>query len=206
MTGTWWSGALEVAASRGLYVGRIKDSDLKDGLPVGYRFSNASPDLLVPRSQSEARPNTLSARYGRGALPWHSDGAATEHPPPFIALYCAEGSKVPTEVLDVFSNKPVRKFLSQAIVYSRFNRHAGYFKAFSDGSQNRGMVRWNPDSLEVASPGLNAECSEEWQSTQSIIWQPSTIAVLDNWRMLHRRPPVNGEVRRALVRFQIDKI
>ncbi|MEV0576023.1 TauD/TfdA family dioxygenase [Streptomyces sp. NPDC050392] len=42
---------------------------------------------------------------------------------------------------------------------------------------------------------------EQLQPSASIEWEPNTVAIIDNWRMLHRRPPVPAGTERTLSRI-----
>jgi hypothetical protein len=63
---------------------------------VPNRRGGSLVSTLRPVSTEEAHPRSLSALYGKGAQPLHTDGAHLFRPPDFILLTCEEPSPTPT--------------------------------------------------------------------------------------------------------------
>jgi hypothetical protein len=57
---------------------------LMDGLDVAW----VRVDKLFPRKATNARQNTLSANYGTGCFPPHTDFALRPVPPRYVVLFC----------------------------------------------------------------------------------------------------------------------
>lgn len=56
---------------------------------------------LQVRASEDARPGTLSARFGRGGFPWHTDGAQLGSPPRVSLMRALATSKTPTLIFDL---------------------------------------------------------------------------------------------------------
>lgn len=159
--------------------------------------------ILSPRRRTDAR-NTLSDLHGFGAFPWHTDGAVAVTPPRYIALlgHCVDVHASPTELVDLTAASQVDGLLKARLL--RVRLASGQIRRLRC-SEMRGGVRlrrWDPrhyfgDRQDMATTILTLE---ELQPTHSIEWLTGRLAILDNWRFLHRRPEVNPQVNRAIWR------
>ncbi|WP_170201790.1 TauD/TfdA family dioxygenase [Actinocorallia herbida] len=63
-------------------------------------------------------------------------------------------------------------------------------------------LRWDP---RICTPrmGITVEDVEEQAATTHVNWHPERMLILDNFRMLHRRPPVPDGVNRILERTYV---
>jgi len=80
--------------------------------------AGSPPETLRPRSRETARAKSLSATYGLGALPLHTDAAHWVNPPRYVALHCITGpSSTPTLLFPLPNGLPVplRDALPQGI-------------------------------------------------------------------------------------------
>jgi len=73
------------------------------GRPVPRRGIGSVLDAVRPRPVGQARPNTMSAHYGLGAFPFHTEAAYSRVPPRFVLLYLAneDSSRRPTLLHDI---------------------------------------------------------------------------------------------------------
>jgi hypothetical protein len=63
---------------------------------VTFRSTDPPVTSLRPQDTDEARPNSLSSRYGKAAQPLHTDGAHLPEPPDFVLLLAEKTSEVST--------------------------------------------------------------------------------------------------------------
>lgn len=157
---------------------------------------------LKPHFATTARPNSTSSIYGLGAFPLHTDMAHWPLPPRYLVMRAKVAScDVPTLLVDHLKlefNEKYRALLPRAswkvlkvnepFLCSMFFEHKGV----------RG-IRWDVSTMspngKIATE-INAEILRTLQnlmetSSTSIYWNsPDDILVIDNWRMLHARPPV----------------
>jgi L-asparagine oxygenase len=165
--------------------------------------------LLTPKSKDKADPWSLSGRYGLDQFPWHIDGAVAVKPPRYFALYCVAASDdaEPTELLDLAheSNLHVTQLLSRVVLRVRDKvGHVRYLPALRS-SGGRRMIRWDPRVCEVARIEWAeiAQTIDSMPPTAAVNWRPSRVVFVDNRRILHRRPPVQGNKVRELNRLYI---
>lgn len=204
MGNSWsWSEALTQAAAEGFFVARAEPDELAAELPPGLRAS-LRPDVLRPRRADEGRPGTFSAHHGHGRFPWHTDGAIADHPPRFILLSSPITSETPTELLRMRIGAPLLEAMRGLVLFTRSIRPR-YFRAVESTSTSQ-RVRWDPDKLKVVSP--SAPDVSQWvpDPDARIEWRENTVALIDNWQCLHRRPELTeGDVGRILLRRYIHE-
>ncbi len=116
-------------------------------------------ETLSPRSESEARPATLSRRFGYGALPLHCDTAHWLIPCRYIVLACAETGRIeaPTMLLDThaisFSSEELLLARSASFIV-RNGRKSFYANLIDTGLMRPSistMLRKNSGALFVSS-------------------------------------------------------
>lgn len=177
-------GALE---SRGFAV--LPDGEPRAiGTALGGRVS--ASELLIPREPANARPSTLSARVGYGEFPWHTDGAVALFPPDWLILRGVRFSQpTATELAD--PSWSLLRLLSRTVLKAQ-NANGGkrYFPAHLGATPGGGpRIRWDetkcrPNRADVQE---RIRCLEP---SASIGWREGQALVVDNRRMLHRRPSV----------------
>jgi hypothetical protein len=65
---------------------------------VATRRGDASVSVLRPVDAGAAHPRSLSAVYGLGQQPLHTDGAHLHEPPDFVVLVCQRPNATPTQL------------------------------------------------------------------------------------------------------------
>jgi alpha-ketoglutarate-dependent taurine dioxygenase len=164
------------------------------------------PDLLTARHEEAAHPWSLSGVYGRAAFPWHTDGAVAELPPQYVVMWLREasGCPVPTELSD-----PLETLSADLLGVAR--RAALKIKSRGGEVTYRSMIyragdlsilRWDPRVCEL--PSSESHLSAAMNSLRvdvTVSWIPGRLLIFNNWRMMHRRPPVEPEVTRSLLRL-----
>ena len=154
---------------------------------------------LVPRDSRED-DWSLSGAYGRGEFPWHTDGAISTSPPRWMVLQSDSQTSVGTELLDP---DPVllAKFRKATLRAADARGRVRYLPALVPSTKNAHRIRWDPRTCPATNPALNAEVTS-LPASRIVDWRKNTVALVDNHRILHRRPAVQEE-HRELKRFYI---
>jgi alpha-ketoglutarate-dependent taurine dioxygenase len=185
------------------------------GEPLPSRRGGPLVDCLMPKKQEDAHPRSISAIYGTGEFPFHTDGAYMRVPPRFMLLRFIEGkSDRTTLLLDAyalpFSAEERREMFRDVWVV---NGGRGRFlttvfnNSLVSGST---IVRHDRGCMRPAHPAFNRAAdildlrSREIKSVR-INWKVGHTLVLDNWRMLHARgsSSLEGVERRVLERVLV---
>lgn len=190
---------------------------------VAARFGRPIPSrdgviekVLTPMTQDTAVPNSMSAIYGLGELPFHTDTAHWPSPARFVVIRArANPGSVPTRLLDS------RQFLST--FKKTADLRTGVWRAVSIRSQfvcsllarwnGVETFRWDPCCLVPVGP--RAEGAHWWlkhdleqlepDAFASVVLQPGHVLVIDNHRVLHARAkvPKRTATHRALERVVV---
>lgn len=156
---------------------------------------------ICPQPRAEAKPNTLSSRYGMGQFPFHTDVAHWPLPARFVILYCQQpGSGArPTLLLDSWSwdlDEAQERALTREIWKS------GHFapRLCTIGTRvgNRLSIRFDEGCMMPMTPAASdvRYCvrSRISRSTPTYVhWASGKLLVMDNHRILHAR----GSAQRA---------
>ncbi len=139
-----------------------------------------------------ANPASLSARFGTGELPLHSDTAHWIKPARYVALACSEegNDPAPTYLLDTndkfFSANELELF-SRGVFHVRNGKNSFYT---SVKSLFRPYFRYDPGCMypmdKVSSEAIQVIDSKR-RFASPISWRAGSILILDNWRTLHGR-------------------
>lgn len=86
-------------ASVDLSLPEFKRLALDLGRPVSARRRGPTVDRLTPTRSVDAAPRSLSAQYGTGAFPFHTDAAHHALPPRYVLLRLADGARTTTPTL-----------------------------------------------------------------------------------------------------------
>jgi hypothetical protein len=162
------------------------------------------PTQLRPVDRNEAQSWSLSGRFGRGAFPWHTDGAISSDPPHWLMLRPLElSAATTTELLD--PGPTLCRRLERTVLLAK--DHAGrarYLPALVP-THDFHRIRWDPRACRPDSPGLVSDL-EDTAPTVIVSWQLGMTLVLDNFRLLHRRPAVNAVTSRVLERTYVRSL
>ncbi|WP_440065595.1 hypothetical protein [Streptosporangium sp. OZ121] len=145
-----------------------------------------SPQAIVSRERDDSW--SLSGTYGLEAFPWHTDGAISSRPPRWIVLRALSiPQSTYTELLD--PDPPLLTGLRRTVLRAvdRTGRARHLPAAVSE--EGRWRVRWDPRTCDPRI-GLSLDEVEAQDATTIIEWREGRIVVLDNARLLHRRPTV----------------
>ncbi|CAN5536366.1 hypothetical protein BH10ACT7_BH10ACT7_05550 [soil metagenome] len=165
---------------------------------LNYLGPATAPVRLEARSQRDSKEWSHSGRYGLGTFPWHTDGAVSSSPPRWILMRCLEDdSQTPTELVN-----PTEALLLQLRRVTLMVRNARnkvtYFPAVSPGAGGQSRLRWDP---RIATPIRGqTDLVDRAEPTARIFWSEDMTLVIDNYRVLHRRPQVADNAQRVLTR------
>ncbi|MEV1249503.1 hypothetical protein [Nonomuraea sp. NPDC049750] len=151
---------------------------------IAGRWGN--PQAIVSRERDDSW--SLSGTYGLEAFPWHTDGAISSRPPRWIVLRALSIPQTThTELLDPDPSllAGLRRTVLRAVDSTGRARHL----PAAVPEEGRWRVRWDP---RVCAPqiGLSLDEVDARAPTAIIEWREGRVVVLDNARLLHRRPAV----------------
>ena len=178
------------------------------GTPLRTR-ARSVVDKLMPVSQREAQPRSLSRVTGTGAQPWHMDMAHRPVPARYLVLgmlECSTGTAA-TELLDAERLLPEQLCEVASTEPFLVRTGAKSFYATIKG-KGRPFLRLDPGCMEGATErarrlmSLLAELSVP--PTYVHRWTPGSILVLDNWKVFHRRADARDDSMRVLFRISVQ--
>lgn len=162
------------------------------------------PQILAARPSEAADPWSLSGVYGLGAFPWHTDGAIDPTPPRWLLLTAMEiTSPTSTELLDP---EPEVWAAMRRTVLRAVDRHGRvrHLPAAVPGTAGW-RLRWDPRTCQPTGELTLQEMASQ-APTVAISWRVWRTLVVDNSRILHRRPAVTEASTRLLRRVHVWEI
>jgi alpha-ketoglutarate-dependent taurine dioxygenase len=174
------------------------------------RGNGSAVDRLNPTRTEAAKPRSLSARFGAGGFPLHTDGAYVRQPPRLLVLYCVQDTEQrPTRLLrwdEADWSAELLSRLRRETYWFRNGRHSFLDSVVSPG---RSFVRFDAGCMIPATRLASATLAElmERLSTRLCLelqWRPGMTLIIDNWRMLHGRGTAAFTGSRTLLRLQLD--
>jgi hypothetical protein len=179
------------------------------GRPVAVRRGGPTTDELMPTAKGQAAARSLSAIYGLGSFPFHTDAASHRVPPRYLLMRLADGvsSTTPTLLVDA----DPRSFClhdSKVLMRERWLVRGGLGRTFYapvlDPSQR--FLRFDTGCMSPPSGTVlrgHEIIDRRLARTPpvAIEWATNVTLIADNWRVLHSRPGVAlADERRILLR------
>ncbi|MFI9547603.1 TauD/TfdA family dioxygenase [Streptomyces sp. NPDC052016] len=164
------------------------------------------PDVatLRPVDPAEAQPNSLSARYGMGAQPLHTDGAHLHEPPDIVVLTCETTSTTPTRLWNRMRYGRFIPGLPESVRHGVFLISSGNDSFFATAYAS-GRLRYDPGCMLPCDARARqaAQFFEEAESsTTEHTWnEPGQVLLIDNRRVLHARASAVDEPQREIRRL-----
>lgn len=162
-------------------------------------------EILKPTKRADAHPNSLSARYGSGQQPFHTDGAHHDEPPEIVLLSAQEPSTVPTLLWRFPSQMPQESV--HDLREGLFTVRAGTRSFLAHAVEGYGVrlrVRYDPGCMSPADGrARRAATFMEAESTNAtrLEWdKPHTVLAINNRQVLHARGDATGEPDRRIER------
>lgn len=172
------------------------------GTPVRARRQTGPLQAMSP---AEAHPASLSAAFGLGKFPLHTDTAHWAKPARYLALLCMRAGEIATEtqVLDM-QQEHIVSDLRDHMRQSLFFVHGGRTSFYSAALPLHGeFLRYDPGCMEALN--LAGRQVVEWfmaaqanGSVQKLSLRDGDLLVVDNWRVLHARGPVLDRSRQIV--------
>jgi Taurine catabolism dioxygenase TauD, TfdA family len=141
---------------------------------------------------STANRSSLSAKFGTGNFPMHSDTAHWTTPARYVVLACVhEGDNpAPTSLLDlqssVFDNAE-RETMRDGLFFVKNGKHSFYSSILSP---LRSYFRYDPGCMSPindAAHQMDGIMKSKNRFISEFIWQAGMLLIIDNWRILHGR-------------------
>lgn len=161
---------------------------------VPVRSGEPTHATLKPRNQAEAKPRSLSATYGLGDQPLHTDGAHLSRPPDLVALVAEEVNSTPTRLWTM--KGPARACVPwPALLNGVFIVRSGR-ERFLATCSNGGRIRYDPGCMTPCDQRARAAVQffdEIIEHADHHHWsRPNTVLLIDNRASLHARSAVSG--------------
>ncbi|GIO64069.1 TauD/TfdA family dioxygenase [Paenibacillus cineris] len=165
------------------------------GTPVPSRRNESVVSLIKVLNKEEAKVNSLSAIYGKGAFPYHTEAAYRKVPPRYVILRMQRGNDSrPTLLKELYSNlndDSLNILKNEIWIYSD-NKETFLSTVISKAQNNEIITRFDKDCMtfplkrdpKAMDLVYNAL---QYSPTVKISWSSGKTIVFDNWRMLHAR-------------------
>jgi len=189
----------------GRTLGTVKSSWRQDG-PIEY---------LRATDTENAKPNSHSSRFGKGAFPLHTDDATSERPPKYLILFNLDGGENATTNLVDFTHviasldASAKGELDEAVFYFHTGRRS-FLGTIRDHTHQ--WIRFDPNIMRPTGPRaaqLWAKVTHEIKHAHvtTLTWSQNRALVIDNHRMLHGRGAMLGShpAPRTLLRVLVEQ-
>jgi hypothetical protein len=175
------------------------------------QFVVSSTSLQI-KQVSNARPNTLSAKHGAGAFPFHTDFAFRPMPARYILLLNPTGSNFqrPTLIARLDKLAPALQQIIQNSIWKLVAPQKHFLVSGRFIRNDQIVWRWDCDFLApVNSDAFEARrCVPDALSeiAEQIVWGRQDAVLIDNWYCAHARGEAKSndqnEPNRALLRYE----
>jgi len=169
-----------------------------------HRRGEPAATVLHPRTQETAHPHSLSATYGLGAQPLHTDGAHLPEPPDFLVLASEQGSTTPTLLWRSRTGSAHATPPGAAFRHGMFLVRNGRDSFFSPAITH-GRHRFDPGCMTACDSRAQQIVDffrDQLGSATAHDWPPGPqLLIIDNRCSLHARAALSpGDEQRSLER------
>ncbi|MEN1836095.1 TauD/TfdA family dioxygenase [Pseudomonas lijiangensis] len=177
------------------------------GVPSPSRRRGPMIDHLSPVNRQVAKTRSLSARYGLGEFPWHTDGAHWCTPPRYLVMGCLEADEkvADTIICDGHLIAPLSSAAARSAVFRVTNGGNSFYASVRPTLGH--YFRYDPGCMtpldDRALAMINAMDHQLPEREVRIGWTKGKYLLLDNWRFLHRREATAGSTTRKLIRVTV---
>lgn len=193
-----WTIASNVPIASVRYLAR-----LLDWTPVTSRKSDPAVSELRPTEAENAHPRSLSALYGTGPQPLHTDGAHLADPPDLTILFAESPNDTPTLLWNSQgrqSNVPY-----EAISHGVFLVGNGRESFYATAKLGPLTIRYDPGCMTPCDQRARtaaAYFSEMREKAHQVTWETSNqLLMIDNSTTLHARSDASSDESRILHRL-----
>lgn len=169
---------------------------------IPTRTTDAPVASLRPIDATEAKPNSLSSRYGMGAQPLHTDGAHLSEPPDLVLLASDQTSTVPTLLWKrriIHHQNYVNTDMRHGVFLVRNSGDSFFCTALAGRA-----LRYDPGCMtpcDQRSRRVATFFTEALASAVEHQWdEPGKVLLINNRLALHARASAEGELGRELNR------
>jgi len=178
--------------------GDVLDLAWQLGRPGPSRPGGEMVDHLIPLARSQAHLRSMSAVFGKGAFPFHTDLAHFSDPPRFVLIRAERVDGIARQtLLQDFRSLELTQTTRQLLAHGPFfirGGHRPFLCAIADrvpGSAEE-IVRYDGCCMTPASSSARrAELALTQKMSEAepvrIEWYRGRTIVIDNWRVLHAR-------------------
>jgi hypothetical protein len=195
-----WSSTRDISLER--LIGQARQSRFN---LVRDRQSGPEISLLEPRTVTDAHERSLSATFGVGPQPLHTDGAHHADPPDYVLLSSATVSSVPT-LLWRFRPSVDARELVHDLRNGLFTVRAGR-SSFLASALSSGQVRYDPGCMAPADARAQRAASffdSKLEGAVPFLWEtPGLVLAIANRYVLHARADASSETERQLQRVAL---
>jgi L-asparagine oxygenase len=179
------------------------------GTPSGDSRDSSLVKPLMPQTTFEAKPNTLSSRYGAKAFPLHTETAYWRTPARFLAFYCSDpgAGRRRTLLVDTQQWELDRRQLAllRSEVWKVVSGRNRFLCTLFRSNARSAAVRFDKECMTPAVPTkvgsmvLIRDLIAQAKQTE-ISWNKGDLLIVDNHRILHGRSTsqINDPDRRLL--------
>jgi len=171
---------------------------------VPIRHGGPRVTTLRPLDRDEAPANSLSARYGKGEQPLHTDGAHLRIPPDIVVLTCTGTSRTPTRLWRM-THGVYSPMAPNHVVHGVFLVSGGRESFFSTAYSDH-RFRYDPgcmvpcdararETVRYFEAALESAVDHTWN-------EPNTVLVIDNRKVLHARASAINDSDREIQRIK----
>jgi hypothetical protein len=187
-------------------------------MSLGKPVENARHELISElrvAASADARPLTLSAAFGTGAFPLHTDTAFWPTPARFLVMLAEGDIRRTTTVCSIrrimeSGGYRLMNLIEKSVWIVRGKDGSRYGQMTLSTQSIRSGVRFdrqcmkpaNDSAREVAAYLDTGDCAA---TVEHLEWKPHTAVVISNWQTLHGRgsqPP--NEQQRILKRIYVE--
>ena len=174
----------------------LEELALRLGRPIASVPGRSLVDVLVPKTQQDSQPRTLSYLNGAGAFPFHTETAHWRTPVDLVILKCVEPGAGNRSTLladgwdlGLDSNKVM--LLTRTLMVVR-NGRKSFLAPLATREDNRLSFRYDPGCMKPTAAD-DAAMLDTLQTSLSygeqirFTWKRGQWLIFDNRRMLHLR-------------------
>lgn len=176
---------------------------------AGRAPSGRGFEALRPTDPEHANKRSLSAVFGRGQQPLHTDGAHHALPPDIVILAAAEPTSVPTLLWGASYERLIE--IGDDIRHGLFavdDGQASFLAPACNGWPTLGgQIRFDPGCMtpvDSRARGVSAHFANALESATRFDWtQQDQVLVIDNRRVLHARADSVSDPNRLMYRLML---
>lgn len=170
---------------------------------VPVRRGDPAVTTLRPLDPDRARASSLSARYGKGDQPLHTDGAHIVEPPDLVVLISEATNGTPTRLWSLTPRSSLYVGPPDHVRHGVFLVTGGEH-SFLSTAYGRRRLRYDPGCMVPCDARARETVryfAKEIRRAKEFTWdEPGKLLVIDNRMSLHARASAGGDPGREIQR------